>query len=67
MRDDDKAHSPAALPAGHRSPRTPTGCPAPPSLGRRILAVALHAPLWTYIVLSVIGLATALILAGLIE
>ncbi|MGZ3275369.1 MAG: hypothetical protein ACXU82_20715 [Caulobacteraceae bacterium] len=65
MRDDDKANRPAALPAGRRSPTTSSGCSAPGGLGRRVLALALYAPLWTYIVLSIIGLAAALILAGL--
>ncbi len=65
MRDDHKALRPAAVPAGRRSPLSSSGCFAPVGLARRVLAVALHAPLWTYIVLSIIGLAAALILAGL--
>ena len=65
MRDDDEAFRSAALPAGRRSPLTSSGCFAPGGLARRILAVVLRAPLRTYNVLSVIGLAAALILAGL--
>jgi len=65
MPDDDRASRPAAPPAGRRSPPTPSGCLEPQGLGRRVLAIALQAPLWTYIVLAVIGLAAALIVAGL--
>ena len=65
MRDDDNTLRPATLPADRRLPLTSSGCFAPGGVTRNILAVALRAPLWTYIVLSVIGLAAALILAGL--
>ena len=65
MPNDDSGLRPAARPAGPRSPHAASGCPAPQGWGGRIVAFALHAPPWTYAVLTFVGLTAALVLAAL--
>jgi hypothetical protein len=63
MRHNDSG--PAARPADRGPPATASGCSTPQGFGPRIVAWALHRPPWTYIALTVAGVAAALIVAGL--
>jgi len=65
MRNDESVLRPAAAPAGRRSSSTPSGCCGREGWGRRFVAFALHAPPWTYVVLTFVGLTAALLLAAL--
>jgi hypothetical protein len=69
MRNDNPVLQSAITPAGRRSDSPPQGCSASPypgarGLGPRIVALALHAPPWTYVVLTFAGLTAALLLAA---